>query len=96
MTIQSVLQIAIGRPISLPVSSEIYAGWMEMLSREFAKWQIAQERGIKYAGWFADYPEALEPYQAWLKNKPVEPTWTLQNHLDAIGDHYRAARAMVK
>lgn len=103
MNIADVLELALGRPPSMPVGNAVYAQQMEMLEREHKRFRMWKEgafgppASVAFVGWFADKPEAAKTYKAWEDaGKPDAVPWTLQNHLDAIGDHYRAASGILR
>jgi hypothetical protein len=92
MNIQDVLEICLGRAITLPPN--YYPQHMEMLEREWSRFDKFGSRP-EFAGWFRDHPQAAEPYREWGEAGKPSRVLTLREHLDAIGDHQRAARGLV-
>jgi hypothetical protein len=96
MNIADVLELALGHPPSMP--AHYYREQMDMLAREWMRFDLVRSKQLSggYVGWFKDHPEAIAPYEAWLKGDAMLParTWTLREHMLAIGDHWRAAMGL--
>lgn len=96
MNIADVLELAIGRPPSVPVNNPIYHEWMQMLEREWYRWERFGSTHPDLACWFKTHPECIAPYGAWVTAGKPAREWTLQQHLDAISDHTRAAMGVLR
>ncbi|MEY4636519.1 MAG: hypothetical protein RJA55_2317 [Acidobacteriota bacterium] len=100
MTIQDVLELALGRPPSMPVTHPVYAPQMEMLAAEHDRYQLwrggrfGPPEVTHFSGWFADKPEAAASYQAWKDAGQPTGKWTLNDHMSAIMDNTRAAMGL--